>query len=246
MEAAENNSVKDQNTSTTSQSPSRSPQQNRLQQEESMEENLDLDFEEISEDELEEESRLKGIGDALGVDWASLVAESRPRIKPVSSAKRRWESHNVLANLGVSVNFTDEEFVKDILKQHARAEIAEQKKEEDVSVKKEPEEVNTNGIKEEIPDEPEEVKTENAVEVEDITVSHPLGAIQTWNRDQQTIRRTLFSSVGPFRRALSARRDLMIRRHLCNLPVNDSYVESPKRHDPELLRMATMLFERSL
>lgn len=64
---------------------------------------MELDFEEISEDELEEESKVKGLGDALGVDWASLVAESRPRPKPMSSAKLRWESHNVLVNLGVSV-----------------------------------------------------------------------------------------------------------------------------------------------
>lgn len=64
---------------------------------------MELDFEEISEDELEEESKVKGLGDALGVDWASLIAESRPRPKPISSAKLRWESHNVLVNLGVSV-----------------------------------------------------------------------------------------------------------------------------------------------
>lgn len=68
------------------------------------EDNMELDFEEISEDELEEESKVKGLGDALGVDWASLIAESRPRSKPISSAKLSWESHNVLVNLGVSVN----------------------------------------------------------------------------------------------------------------------------------------------
>ena len=36
---------------------------------------MDLDFEEISDGELEEESRNKGLGDALGVDWASLAKE---------------------------------------------------------------------------------------------------------------------------------------------------------------------------
>lgn len=66
---------------------------------------MDLDFEEISEDELEEESKVKGIGDALGVDWASLIAESKPRTKPVSSTKLRWESHNVLVNIGISVKY---------------------------------------------------------------------------------------------------------------------------------------------
>lgn len=57
----------------------------------------------ISEDELEEESKMRGLVDALGVDWASLVAESRPRSTPSSCAKIRWEPHNVLVNLGVSV-----------------------------------------------------------------------------------------------------------------------------------------------
>lgn len=105
-DATETTSLKDQNTSTTSQksqSPPRSPNKSVQKDESIDEDNMELDFEEISEDELEEESKIKGLGDALGVDWASLVAESRPRTKPISSAKLRWESHNVLVNLGVSV-----------------------------------------------------------------------------------------------------------------------------------------------
>ena len=192
---------------------------------------MDLDFEEISEDELEEESRVKGIGDALGVDWASLVAESRPRIKPMTSAKRRWESHNVLVNLGISVELAGEDLVKDVLKEHAEAKPKEQNEEKG---KNEPEEATVNGIKE-----------ENDEKIT-VNISHPIGAIQVANREKQAVRKALFSNVGPNCRALSARRDLMIRRHLCNLPLRDTYVEAPKRHDPELLKLAVQMFERCL
>lgn len=254
-------SLKDQNTSTASQksqSPPRSPNK-MLQKEESLEDNMDLDFEEISEDELEEESKIKGIGDALGVDWASLVAEFRPRAKPSSSAKLRWESHNVLVNLGVSVRFAGEDLVKDILQEHAEAKIKEcleqnEKKEAvKVNIKTEPIEVNVNGVMQQIKEEPKEtieepvhVKEEMQVDSDDVIISHPIAAIQVANRGKQADRKALFSNVGPHRRALAARRDLTIRRHLCNLPINDTYVEAPKRHDPELLKIATQLFERCL
>lgn len=112
-DSAETTSLKDQNTSTASQksqSPPRSPIKSIVKEESIDEDNMDLDFEEISEDELEEESKAKGIGDALGVDWASLITESKPRPKPISSAKLRWESHNVLVNLGVSVRLAGNYF----------------------------------------------------------------------------------------------------------------------------------------
>lgn len=216
-----------------SQSPNRTP--NQTGKEESIgEENIDLDFEEISEDELDEESRVKGLGDALGVDWASLVAESRPRAKPVSSAKRRWESHNVLVNLGISVDMAGEAVVKDILREHAEAQLKEEQEEvkcEEIAI--------TNGEKDE---QKETVKKE----IGEITISHPVAAIQVSIRESQQIRKSLFASAGPYRRALCARRDLAIRRHLSHLPVDDAYVEPPKRHDPELLKQALQLFERSL
>lgn len=184
---------------------------------------MDLDFEEISEDELEEEIRVKGLGDALGVDWASLVAESRPRVKPVSSAKGRWESNNVLVNIGVSVEMAGEALVKEILKEHGESNVQEEQQ--------------INGIKLEVTDAPESP---------DVAISHPIAAIQVAHREKEAVRKSLFASAGPHRRALSARRDLLIRRHLCHLPVKDAFVEAPKRHNPELFKLATKLFERCL
>lgn len=218
--------------------PNRSASPNRSMKEESIdEENMDLDFEEISEDELEEESRIKGIGDALGVDWASLIAESRPRNKPINSAKRRWESHNVLVNLGISVELAGEDLVKDILKEHAEAERKDLEQNDDNKKKNE---INGGVASSQV-----SVKIELEDKNEVVSV-HPIAAVQVANRDKLAIRKTLFSSVGPNRRALSARRDLMIRRHLCNLPLKDTYVEAPKQHDPDLFKLATQLFQRCL
>lgn len=139
--------------------------------------------------------------------------------------------------------------MKEILKEHADAELKQQlvevKQEADIKIKLEPVEPNLNGI-EIKQDLKEEIKQESQLDQEDIIVSHPIAAIQVADREKQAIRKTLFSSVGPHRRALGARRDLMIRRHLCNLPIDDTYVEAPKRHDPELLKIATQLFERCL
>lgn len=112
------------------------------------------------------------------------------------------------------------------------------------NIKLEPVEITVNGV--EIKQEIIEVKPEPQLDIEDINISHPIAAIQVADREKQMIRKTLFSNVGPHRRALGARRDLMIRRHLCNLPIDDTYVEAPKRHDPELLKIATQLFERCL
>lgn len=219
-----------------SQSPSGSPSKSVAKDDSIDGDNMDLDFEEISEDELDEESKVKGVGDALGVDWASLVAESRPRAKPMSSAKLRWEPHNVLVQLGVSVRFAGESLVTDVLKQHAEAQLKQQAQEE-VPIKTE---AATNGVKLE----PGVLVKNETVDVEDVAVSHPVAAIQVAIQTAEQIRRTLFTSVGPHRRALSARRDLMIRRHLCNLPINDTYVEPPKPHDPELFKLACQLFEQ--
>uniref|UniRef100_A0A069DXI5 Putative transcription termination factor rho n=1 Tax=Panstrongylus megistus TaxID=65343 RepID=A0A069DXI5_9HEMI len=79
-----------------------------------------LDFEEISDDELEEEAKVnKGssVGDALGVDWASLMAECRPQRKQqASSAHTYWNTANILARIGVSFHMANP-FVYNNIKQ---------------------------------------------------------------------------------------------------------------------------------
>ncbi|KAG8338359.1 Tuberous sclerosis 2-like protein [Homalodisca vitripennis] len=92
--------------------------QRLLEDRPSEEENIDnLDFEEISDEELEEEARAnKGLGDALGVDWASLVAESRPRVVEAGpgAARRRWQPENILARIGVSMEYAGVDLFNEI------------------------------------------------------------------------------------------------------------------------------------
>lgn len=87
---------------------------------------LDLDFEEISDGELEEEARIRSLGDALGVDWASLVNESkaiaRERRGVASgnaagsrSAKQRWQPYRILLDVGVSFRRAGAEFAAGVL-----------------------------------------------------------------------------------------------------------------------------------
>lgn len=81
---------------------------------------MDLDFEEISDGELEEEARIRGLGDALGVDWASLVEESRAIAREKSnvrntSAKQRWQPHRILLDVGISLKMAGTKFATDML-----------------------------------------------------------------------------------------------------------------------------------
>ncbi|GAB0094501.1 hypothetical protein DMENIID0001_098070 [Sergentomyia squamirostris] len=101
---------------------------------------FNLGFEEISDGELEEEARVKGLGDALGVDWASLVTESRAKDQAnavqTTSVRQKWKYHQVLLDVGISTKLAGEEFTKELLKR------AREAAEEDTPREKSPEECN--------------------------------------------------------------------------------------------------------
>ncbi|RZF46039.1 hypothetical protein LSTR_LSTR004752 [Laodelphax striatellus] len=162
--------------------------------------------EEISDEELEEEARgnkgssrrkAKGLGDALGVDWASLVAETRPKTEPSTdgepgAARRRWQPIRILSRIGISLKYAGEKMYNEI-QQKAAAEVVKPEEEGEEAEVKEPK--------------PE------------LKLLHPVAGIHSTLRLKHSQRRSLFSGVDIFKRALSARRDIAIRRHLCNLPV---------------------------
>lgn len=185
-----------------------------------------MDFEEISDEELEEETKVKGLGDALGVDWASLVAESRPRVKNATegSAKKRWEPHRVLARIGISIEMAGAKLANEICTQIQQDEAEE------------------GNLK------VEDIKTEVKVEKEEKPKLHPIAGMQVSLRDWKAKRKTLFANAGPLKRALCARRDLEIRRYLCKLPAKDTIGlgDAQHPHDPEIFRMALKLYERTL
>lgn len=75
-----------------------------------------MDFEEISDGELEEDIKTsgKGLGDALGVDWESLVKESQPRRAVNASqddAQRRWQCKAIFQRIGISAKYAGPELM---------------------------------------------------------------------------------------------------------------------------------------
>lgn len=198
---------------------------------------IDLDFEEISDGELEEEARTKGLGDALGVDWASLVEESKAIMrekltKSETSAKQRWMPDQILLDVGISYKMagtafaqqtliTAHENIKRELKNATavKLEPVDDANHMDVDIKVEKDiengtkETKINGKSEEKPIEKDEVKL----------ILHPLPCIQTSVQNTADKQRQLvFKASGPYSRGLCTKRDIEMRRQLCNLAINES------------------------
>lgn len=228
-----------------------------------------------------------GLGDALGVDWASLTLETRAKLKPEQtipvSARNRWKAHHILLDIGISVRLAGEAYAQRVLtesKEKLREEIDEFKaaaeRKKVAAVKKEEEEQMVNGvkIKKEILDEDDQetrkeaereensIKKENLDESKETTeqetnlaemdkILHPVAAVHVAMRERLRARRNLIlHAAGPHSRALSARRDLEIRRQLCGFPpqeCNERITEhqtaatNPELHDTVMkLFMATV------
>lgn len=202
---------------------------------------IDLDFEEISDGELEEEARIKGLGDALGVDWASLVEESKAITQEKSkkvdtSAKQCWQAHRILLDVGVSFKMAGQEFAKNVLIEAHQKLLnetnAERNENQEINVKIETvdddvdeiefkTEANTNGQPAMKLNEKRE-SNELIVETNKLQL-HPLACSQVAARNLAHKRYNLvFNATGPYSRALCAKRDIAMRRQLCNLPISEN------------------------
>lgn len=255
---------------------------------------MDLDFEEISDGELEEESRNKGFGDALGVDWASLAKETqRPIVRATDetwdSAKSRWTAHRIIWDIGVSVNLAGEEFARKMLTE-ARDKLRQEKQErrlklkelleeklkpngELIDIKKEPldeMELNENGEFKpesmEVTLEELDIKAESKVQLKTLDIEsevdseddlmleesgdiilHPLAQVQVLMRKMQAKRKNLIlNATGKYGRALSMRRDLKIRRHLCHVPTKDVMIDRSCITNVELNAQVDKIYQKLL
>lgn len=244
---------------------------------------MDLDFEEISDGELEEESRIKGLGDPLGVDWASLAKETQRPIKNdavdfLNSTKSRLTPHRILWDIGVSAKLAGEDFARQVLTE-ARNELRREKQElrlkmekmklekhemtngdvkeesaaasDEVKIKAEPKDEDEGEVKQEAVDvkveEPEAELSEDDFEIDDDVLSHPLAQVQVLMRKLQTKRKSLIlHSTGKYGRALSARRDLKIRRQLCNLPTRDIKIDRSEITNPEVNKQVDAIYRRMI
>lgn len=222
---------------------------------------LDLDFEEISDGELDEEARIKGLGDALGVDWASLVEESKAITQQKSkkietSAKQRWQSHRILLDVGVSFKMAGANFASAILldaqqklaQETLGTEVSEPVDSKDVCVKIETDSQNT-GV----------VDTKSAIGIASnghdvanaLTESlklHPVATAQVANRSYaQQQCNLVFNATGPYSRALVAKRDIAMRRQLCNLPISENnFKATANRNSTGYESIAVKLFQKAL
>jgi hypothetical protein len=202
---------------------------------------MDLDFEEISDGELEEESRIRGLGDALGVDWASLIKETqKPTIKSndlYDDTKSRWSAHRILWDIGISAKFAGEDFARETMTK-ARNKLREEKEE---WMKQ-----RQNGGENEATNESVETFKQEDFEFDNDVLPHPLANVQVMMRKLAIERQNLIShSMHQGGRALSAGKDLEIRRKLCNLPAKDLHLDRSKGpHNIERSKYAEKIYQR--
>ncbi|CAK1550123.1 unnamed protein product [Leptosia nina] len=184
-----------------------------------------LDFEEISDGELEEERTRTGLGDALGVDWASLVADvnRREQKPPTGGARDRWRPERVLSRLGLSFNMAGKDKVQSILQKNAESI---EKGNKEVDAKQGKEMLNGN---------------DKDVQTPDVNSLHPVASVQVAIDKRKRQREVLFGLGCEITRGLSARRDLALRRYLCNLPAVERTGQSRITPQPSLFQAARAL-----
>ncbi|CAG2195510.1 unnamed protein product [Mytilus edulis] len=183
----------------------------------------DLSLSSISSDEeFEADHDKKHSIDALDIDWASLQQDVRPKPPVTGSALNRFKASNVFAQIGVSKQYAGEELFNKI-----QNECIKQEDSTDVTTTEE---------------KTEDVKPDNKFRFKsDIAVFHS----SITSKNQQ--RKNLLRNIGPFRRALCARRDLEIRRQLCKVDKTMDHIHSYPAHpiDQELYKLSVQLFRQS-
>lgn len=182
-----------------------------------------------------------GIGDALGVDWQGLIAETRQQatdhaaqqgVDRNTSAKQRWQPHRVLLDMGISFDMAGVEYAHRIIND-ARQQLLQEKEQQQLT-KTEPETGKT-------------TPAHDYRELLDTEHVEPLACVQMGLRSAAAERQRLVGNVAPGSRALSARQDLRLRRQLCGLPARECDFPRNVPIVSEALRSLAMhMFQRSL
>lgn len=202
---------------------------------------LEDEFDPISDDELEaliDESQEKepapepepAISDVLDIDWSILVKESsRTKDGTVSekrgSARERYSGARVLARIGISRDLAGEELAQQVV-EFCQKELAKDKKEPDEQ-----------GAGEETGAGNETAQKDEDFQLENLTAGFHAAAVAA--RRQQNL---ALESCGRYCRALSARRDLMLRRALCKV-YEPSSTEPATNVDLQLYRRSLQLYQ---
>ncbi|XP_064638142.1 zinc finger CCCH domain-containing protein 13-like isoform X2 [Lineus longissimus] len=200
------------------------------------EKGVDMEYDPISDDELEEliaiddgsgeqgedgsKTKNTAIVDALDIDWSSLVKDTRPKPPMSCSALKRFSPANVLARIGVSRAYAGEALMEK-LKQRCQAMIEEEAKqmalengERDTETGLKSVSVDPSADKQE---QANDKPTKPALVVPKFEFYNDIAFKHATEVTKRKERANLLSNLGPYRRALCARRDLSIRRRLCKV-----------------------------
>ncbi|GIX98788.1 zinc finger CCCH domain-containing protein 13, partial [Caerostris extrusa] len=194
-----------------------------------------VDYDPISDDELDalieepDDTLLKPaveekskIVNALDVDWSTLMSETKTEFVP-GFARKRFKAAHVLSRIGFSQALAGPELSAKII---------------NICQKQLDEENDTNGDANEAAPQEEKKKEKKFV------MEHPVAAFHVAISQNKLERANLFNKVGPYRRALCARRDLQIRKVLCR-PLNK--LDAPAvTYTPQYTVVDKELYKQSL
>ncbi|GFS48086.1 zinc finger CCCH domain-containing protein 13 [Trichonephila inaurata madagascariensis] len=196
-----------------------------------------VDYDPISDDELdalieepddtlikpavEEKSK---IVNALEVDWSTLMSETKTEFVP-GFARQRFKAAHVLSRIGFSQVFAGPELTEKII------ETCQKQLDDEVVSNEEAAEEN--------------VSKEENKKPKKFVMEHPLAAFHVAISQNKQERNILFNKVGPFRRALCARRDLQIRKVLCR-PLNKLDATPVVTYTPQYTVVDKELYKQSL
>ncbi|XP_036367355.1 zinc finger CCCH domain-containing protein 13 isoform X2 [Octopus sinensis] len=212
-------------------------------EEESMTGDLDLDLLGVGGDK---KKKKKSIVDVLNIDWSHMMQTNRPKpTEQLGSALQGFRPGRIFSKIGVSRQFAgDFIFIKlqDICNKHLR-EI----KETNEQGKDQPNENSTteNSTNENSTNE-NSTKDTNPPEVDQFKFRNHIAALHMASVKKNKDRSNLLHDIGSHRRALCARRDLEIRRQLCQI---DKNVEQPSLYptqifDSDLCKLSVQLFKQ--
>lgn len=208
-----------------------------------------------AEPESEEESCVRmNVCDALGVDWANFCAKSNAfsHKKPddiQTSAKERWQPHRILLDVGVSFKMAGAKFatrtILDAQQKLASALVPPSLPVESVDSKKIHIKMEKNvESSHDIEFKSEKMMPEPNNNTTESSKLHSVAAAQVM--DRVAYESLVFHAAGPYSRVVNARRDVAMRRQLCNLSVNEKnskpmgYSYASRYED-----MAIKLFQRA-
>ncbi|GFS61379.1 zinc finger CCCH domain-containing protein 13 [Nephila pilipes] len=193
-----------------------------------------VDYDPISDDELDalieepDETLIKPaveekskIVNALEVDWSTLMNETKTEFVP-GFARQRFKAAHVLSRIGFSQVFAGSELTEKIIETCQKQLDEEVSNEEDETASKE--------------------ENKNAKK---FVMEHPLAAFHVAISQNKLERTSLFNKVGPYRRALCARRDLQIRKVLCR-PLNKLDAASAVTYTSQYTVVDKELYKQSL